>query len=165
MMNKDDSKYDEVKHPEQIQIFEKMDHYKPDFDAYKPKFKGRHENEFPPTWKDWVLQFVACVPLFVVAGLIFWGLMVWGLHSNVSYGWFCFGIFIGFIVTLNLLVFIFGSDRRKRERECIAAKYKENMAKREEKLLLAEQNAKILREYQKESGKALRTESDFGLLS
>ena len=132
-----------------IQISQKLENYKGEFGIYKPVFKGRYANEYPNRWYDWVLQILVCLPLYLVCGLLMWGYLAWGFASPISYGWFCFGTFVGYIVVLNILVFIFGRDRRKRERECIAAKYKENLEARARRREEAELNAKLLREYQK----------------
>ena len=134
---------------EHIVISNKLDQYKGEFGTYKPSFKGRHENYYPNKWYDWILQTLICFPVLIVLGLLMWGYLAWGFASPVSYGWYMFGTYIGTFVLLNILVFIFGRDRRKRERECIAAKYKENMEKRQKRKVEAEENAKMLREYQK----------------
>ena len=133
---------------EKHEINKKLDQYKKEFDIYKPNFKGRHENDFPPKWYDYVLQTLVCLPIFVVCGLLMWGLLAWGFAHSRSFGWVSFGIFIGYLVVLNLLVFFFGGGNRKRERECIAAKFLENTEKTKRKREEAELNAQMLRQYQ-----------------
>ena len=140
-----------------VKISQKLENYKGEFGVYKPVFKGRFDNEYPNQWYDWVLQMLVCLPIFVVVGLVMWGYLAWGFADSISYGWFCFGTFLGYIVILNILVFIFGRDRRKRERECIAAKFKENTEMRAKRREEAEINAKMLRDYQKNNLK-----TDFG---
>lgn len=130
-------------------INQKLEKYRGEFGAYKPEFKGHYENEYPNKWYDWVLQILVLFPGLICAGLLMWGFLAWGFADPYSFGWVSFGVFVGYLVLLNILVFVFGRDRRKRERECIAAKYKENALRREQKRQEAEINAKLLREYQK----------------
>ena len=148
---------------EKLEINKKLEQYKGEFGIYKPNFKGRSENEYPPKWYDYVLQTLVCFPVYIVCGLLMWGLLAWGFKYSVSYGWVSFGLFIAYLVILNVLVFIFGRDRRKRERECIAAKYIENTEKRNRKKEEAELNAQMLRQYQKENIDYKMTEEDIKL--
>ena len=130
-------------------INDKLEPYKGEFGIYKPKFKGRYENEYPDKWYDVVIQVLMIFPLWIVLGLSFWGFVVWGLADPISYGWTNVGVFLGFLLMVFILVFIFGAHRSKMEREFIAKKYAENTEKKKRKQAEADQNTQLLREYRK----------------
>ncbi len=134
---------------ELLTINDKLEQYRGEFGVYKPKFKGRFENEYPNRWYDHIIQFLMILPLWIVLGLTFWGFVVWGLAHPLSYGWTNVGVFCFFLFLVFLLVFIFGANRSKLEREFIAKKYAENTEKKKKKQAEAEQNTMLLREYRK----------------
>ena len=134
---------------EHVSITDRLEPYKGEFGIYKPKFKGRYENEYPNRWHDYIIQTLMLFPLYAVIGLTFWGFVVWGLADPLSFGWTNFAVFCGFVAMILILVWIFGAQRRKIEREFIAKKYHENTEKKKRKQAEAEQNALLLREYRK----------------
>ena len=132
-----------------LNVDDKLDAYKGEFGVYKPKFKGRYADEYPNRWYDYIIQTLACLPLYIICGLLVYGLLEWGFRDPYSYGWTDFAVFCAYVVMIFVLVFIFGAKRRQREREFIASKYLDNMQKKEKKRLEAEQNAQLLREYRR----------------
>ena len=134
---------------ELLTINDKLDQYRGEFGVYKPKFKGRYENEYPNRWYDHIIQILMILPLYVVLGLTLWGFVVWGLADPLSYGWTNVGVFAFFLIVIFLLVFIYGANRSKLEREFIAKKYAENTEKKRAKQAESEQNTMLLREYRK----------------
>ena len=128
---------------------DRLDAYRGEFRMYKPKFKGRYENEYPNRWYSYIIQTLMLFPIYIICGLLMWGFIEWGLRSPKSWGWTNFGLFCFYVLFIFTMVYVFGADRRKREREFISSKFQDNMLKKEKRRLEAEQNAQLLRDYRR----------------
>ena len=86
-------------------------------------------------------------PIYIVCGLLFWGLIEWGLHDAKVVGWVSFGVFMGYLLLILVCVYNGSSTKKAKERAYIREKIAERNVHKEEERLENEKYKRFLEKY------------------
>lgn len=93
--------------------------YRGEFDKATPKFRGMPRDYYPTTIGSMAFGCLMCLPVYIVCGLILWGFIAWGTNHPISLGWANFGVFMGYLAFIVIMVYFGSAERKKIEREFI----------------------------------------------
>lgn len=74
------------------------------------------EEYYPTTPLSVLVGFLMCFPLWIMLSLFSWGVIVWGLKYPTVLGWTNFGVFLGYLAFLLIIIYFGSADRKKIER-------------------------------------------------
>ena len=121
--------------------------YQREFNGFKPKFKGKAQGYYPNTCRTYITVLLILQPAYIVCALGLW-LQIWLATSySVIFSYVCFGLLCAYVAVCTIVVYCGAFGRLKMERECLAARRQEQLARQRMKKEEREQAEKLLREY------------------
>ena len=99
--------------------------YKRKFGAFRPQLKGRVDGYFPNDACNFIVILLMLLPAYIISFVTWWGCVEWGLFDTYGYCYFCFAIFMAYIVIIIWVVHFGSLARKKLERVYIHKKIEE----------------------------------------
>jgi len=115
-------------HTEEDQLLRQLDNneYVRAYDAHKPKFVGIPEGYYPNTWGNVGLIWLLLISIYAICAGLF-AFFLWLLLLNTrTVTWVFFGVFVGYVFLIILLILIGQMNRRRLEKEFIEKALKEH---------------------------------------
>ncbi len=83
--------------------------YQGEFNKRTPNFKGLPRDYYPTTCSTFCIAFLMIFPIYIVCGLLFWGLIVWGLEDAKTVGYVSLLAFVVYLCIIFIVVYIFSA--------------------------------------------------------